>query len=556
MSLILVYSEDVYDLCDWRNSIKTENDINEKFPQRIYSSTSSGSLKLPSRADFASSETPSPFSPNTAFSIDPTVGVDNTRPSLNQNLPRPISVDTPATVDRELILDDRSASSEHADNMVSADAINVNKSSIAASPLLTNQESCVPANDERSRLESWCEVPGILPSESYEDFKKYPKETKQPTKFSFTISKKKKKSISLYENDRENDDAILNGRVIIPHFQVGAQKQTSKQAQKPPRDTVTESFMMSPCTSKASDAVTKKKGVRQKLRIDNDVKNSNKKHAVVTPETPSPILYRRKESLTGESEILRSPDVLMSKLSFFKWDERSKVDSSQDEFLSSHLEPVIPDQLPSYARLSARSKSAKRTENRETSPLELTKISLNQNPGTKSRFQASRSDKNSEKYGNSILSSRSEEVAGDRAEQHDKKAISLSPGKMSNTQPIAIEPSKTRDKSRLLRRSSSTPNFSPRSSTNGEFPHTPRGSQKNFRKRSVPASKTGHHKAVLVLIPVRLGENALNPIYAPCVEAMLSLGSSIGIIGGRPKHSLYFVGCQGEFVSISNVALF
>lgn len=53
-------------------------------------------------------------------------------------------------------------------------------------------------------------------------------------------------------------------------------------------------------------------------------------------------------------------------------------------------------------------------------------------------------------------------------------------------------------------------------------------------------------KALLLLIPLRLGHEKLNPIYGDCLKAMLSLEWCIGIIGGRPKHSLYFVGYQDD----------
>lgn len=53
-------------------------------------------------------------------------------------------------------------------------------------------------------------------------------------------------------------------------------------------------------------------------------------------------------------------------------------------------------------------------------------------------------------------------------------------------------------------------------------------------------------KSLILLVPLRLGTEKLNPIYNDCLKAMLSLDSCIGIIGGRPKHSLFFVGYQED----------
>ncbi|XP_069377737.1 cysteine protease ATG4C [Paralichthys olivaceus] len=53
-------------------------------------------------------------------------------------------------------------------------------------------------------------------------------------------------------------------------------------------------------------------------------------------------------------------------------------------------------------------------------------------------------------------------------------------------------------------------------------------------------------RAVIILIPVRLGGEKTNPEYFDFAKSILSLEYCIGIIGGKPKQACYFVGFQDD----------
>ena len=55
-------------------------------------------------------------------------------------------------------------------------------------------------------------------------------------------------------------------------------------------------------------------------------------------------------------------------------------------------------------------------------------------------------------------------------------------------------------------------------------------------------------KALILLVPIRLGAEKMNSVYGSCLTTLLTFENCIGIIGGRPKHSLYFVGFQGKLL--------
>ena len=53
---------------------------------------------------------------------------------------------------------------------------------------------------------------------------------------------------------------------------------------------------------------------------------------------------------------------------------------------------------------------------------------------------------------------------------------------------------------------------------------------------------------MLLIVPVRLGLDRLNAEYVPSLLKCLEMPQSVGIIGGRPNHAIYFFGHQGDML--------
>jgi cysteine protease ATG4 len=51
----------------------------------------------------------------------------------------------------------------------------------------------------------------------------------------------------------------------------------------------------------------------------------------------------------------------------------------------------------------------------------------------------------------------------------------------------------------------------------------------------------------ILLISARLGGESINEIYIDSLKMFFQMQNCIGMIGGRPKHSLYFIGYQSNF---------
>lgn len=53
-------------------------------------------------------------------------------------------------------------------------------------------------------------------------------------------------------------------------------------------------------------------------------------------------------------------------------------------------------------------------------------------------------------------------------------------------------------------------------------------------------------RPLMLIVPLRLGLTAVNPIYIDALKRCFQLPGNVGMIGGRPNQALYFIGYVGD----------
>lgn len=71
-------------------------------------------------------------------------------------------------------------------------------------------------------------------------------------------------------------------------------------------------------------------------------------------------------------------------------------------------------------------------------------------------------------------------------------------------------------------------------------------SENNIKAENSITNKTQLWKPLLVIIPLRLGLDEINPLYFKNIKECLKWKETVGIIGGKPNHAYYFIGFTNE----------
>lgn len=68
----------------------------------------------------------------------------------------------------------------------------------------------------------------------------------------------------------------------------------------------------------------------------------------------------------------------------------------------------------------------------------------------------------------------------------------------------------------------------------------------HWQSISASTSGSGLWRPMLLFIPLRLGLSTLNPIYSRVLKNTFTMKQSLGILGGKPRHAVWFIGFTGD----------
>ncbi|KAJ7633993.1 peptidase family C54-domain-containing protein [Mycena rosella] len=91
---------------------------------------------------------------------------------------------------------------------------------------------------------------------------------------------------------------------------------------------------------------------------------------------------------------------------------------------------------------------------------------------------------------------------------------------------------------------SSTAHSHSSSATPARSPGSSAGHSAHSKGHGKPETKVWGDRPVLLLLGIRLGLDGVNPVYHETIKLLYTFPQSVGIAGGRPSSSYYFVGVQ------------
>ncbi|XP_033097404.1 cysteine protease ATG4B-like isoform X2 [Anneissia japonica] len=82
---------------------------------------------------------------------------------------------------------------------------------------------------------------------------------------------------------------------------------------------------------------------------------------------------------------------------------------------------------------------------------------------------------------------------------------------------------------------------------------SPKGKSKSGKKKGSACSSSQMKskkkwKPLVLFIPLRLGLNEINSVYVKALKKCFTLSQTLGVIGGKPNHAHWFIGCVGDLL--------